>query len=47
MVRVIYRTVALILGLVLLLGTISAPAVAHEQHKKKQEQAEQLRRQQQ
>ena len=42
MERVIRRTMALILGLVLLLGAISAPALAHEQHKKEREKAAQV-----
>ena len=47
MVPFIRRSMALFLGLAILLGTISAPASAHEQHKKKQQQAEQLQRQRQ
>jgi uncharacterized membrane protein len=47
MLRSLLRSVALALGLVLLLGTVSVPAAAHTEHKKKQEQAQQLQRQQQ
>ena len=47
MVRSIFRTIALALGLVFLFGTLTAPAAAHTEHKKKQEQAQQLQRQQQ
>ena len=41
MARFIRRTMALVLGLAILLGTISAPASAHEQHRKQQQLAAQ------
>lgn len=47
MVRVIHRTLAPFLGLVLLLMTISAPAIAHTEHEKQQQQAQQLQQKRQ
>ena len=41
-VRHIFRSVAVLLGIAILLVTLSAPATAHKEHKKKQPVAEQI-----